>query len=243
MRNRYGTPLLSDMFRKANALATHRVLCYVNADIILMNDLLHAVGRVPWDRFLLLGQRWDLDLREDRTFDTPGWEDALRREARERGSLHGHTGVDYYVFPKGIWGEIPPFAVGRYMYDNWLIWRIRSMNVPVIDATEVVTSIHQNHDRTYSSLGLTAPDGGDNYVRGIEACINTKLAGGRGRRYTLRDATWRLTASGLRRAITPWHLLGRLRTIARHLTSPPAWWVTKRASRDPWEVTGEGGVG
>jgi hypothetical protein len=222
-------------------LASHPILCYVNADIILMHDILEAVARVPWDRFLLLGQRWDLDLRDERAFDAMGWEDELRREARERGSLHGHTGVDYYVYRKGMWGEIPPFAVGRYMYDNWLIWRVRSMSVPVIDATEVVTSIHQNHDRTYSSMGMQPPVGGDDYVRGIEARINTRLGGGRARRYTLRDATWRLTARGINRAVTVWHLLGRLRTAVRHLTSLPAWWVARGGSPEPWEAVGQGG--
>src|SRR5712691_9090902 len=36
--NEYGTPLLSDLFAKAHALASHDILCYVNADIMLLGD-------------------------------------------------------------------------------------------------------------------------------------------------------------------------------------------------------------
>ena len=34
-RNQYGTPLLSDLFEKAQTLAGCNTLCYVNADIML----------------------------------------------------------------------------------------------------------------------------------------------------------------------------------------------------------------
>src|SRR5574341_1443728 len=61
-RNEYGTPLLSDIFEKAQLLAGDGVLCYVNADIILMGDFPKALGRIRWSRFLIIGQRWDLDV-------------------------------------------------------------------------------------------------------------------------------------------------------------------------------------
>src|SRR5881398_2899301 len=144
-RNEYGTPLVSDVFAQAERAASHCILCYINADIIVMSDFLAAVSRIQKPRFLMLGQRWDLDLRTSWDFDQRDWEARLRAEAQARGSLHPYTGVDYYVFPKGLWGEIPPFAVGRVVYDNWLIWRARSRGVAVIDATRAVISIHQNH--------------------------------------------------------------------------------------------------
>ena len=39
-RSEQGTPLVSDLFLKAQRLASHDVLCYVNADMLLLNDLL-----------------------------------------------------------------------------------------------------------------------------------------------------------------------------------------------------------
>src|SRR5438477_11746488 len=41
-RNEYGTPLVSDVFAQAQRHAAHDTLCYINADIIVMNDLLDA---------------------------------------------------------------------------------------------------------------------------------------------------------------------------------------------------------
>ncbi|HEX4628035.1 MAG TPA: hypothetical protein VH137_04525, partial [Gemmatimonadales bacterium] len=128
-RNEYGTPLVSDCFAQAERAATHATLGYINADVIVMNDLLEAVRRIARRRFLMLGQRWDLDLTRPWDFDDPAWEAKLRAEVRAHGALHPYTGVDYYVFPKGLWGALPPFAVGRVAYDNWLIWRARSWGV------------------------------------------------------------------------------------------------------------------
>ena len=41
--NEYGTPLLNDLFEKAEKLARYELLCYVNCDIILMDDFIQAV--------------------------------------------------------------------------------------------------------------------------------------------------------------------------------------------------------
>src|ERR1700741_1713280 len=56
-RNEYGTALLSDLFEKAHTLASNNILCYVNADMILLGDFMGAVRRVAsWrDRFLMVG--------------------------------------------------------------------------------------------------------------------------------------------------------------------------------------------
>jgi hypothetical protein len=216
-RNAYGTPLVSDVFAQAERVATHDLLCYINADIIVTGDFLPAVSRIHRRPFLMLGQRWDLDLTAPWAFDDPGWEAKLAAEVRARGVLHPHTGVDYYVFPTGLWGAIPPFAVGRVVYDNWLIWRARSSGVPVVDATRAVTCIHQNHDRTYASLGVAPPDAADDFQTGVEARRNLELAGGRRHVFTLRNANWVLTRRWLVPALTPWYLWARFKSRMRLL--------------------------
>ncbi len=74
-RNEYGTPLLNDLFEQAQQAAAHDVLCYVNADVILMSDFFQAVDQVVrWKTcFLLVGQRWDIDIREPLDFPLRGW--------------------------------------------------------------------------------------------------------------------------------------------------------------------------
>ncbi len=41
-RNEYGTPLVSSVFGIAQDIASHQLLCYVNADIMLTSDFLVA---------------------------------------------------------------------------------------------------------------------------------------------------------------------------------------------------------
>lgn len=43
-RSEYGTPLISSLFRIAQSIGTHELMCYVNADIILMNDFMESSG-------------------------------------------------------------------------------------------------------------------------------------------------------------------------------------------------------
>src|SRR5260370_8442046 len=59
MRNDSGTPLLNDLFAQAESNATNNLLCYVNADILLLEDFAAAVQRDPQQRppLLMTGQR------------------------------------------------------------------------------------------------------------------------------------------------------------------------------------------
>ena len=43
--NEYGTPFLGPIFNQVKHLAQHSLLCYVNADIILLDDFIKAALR------------------------------------------------------------------------------------------------------------------------------------------------------------------------------------------------------
>ena len=193
-RNEYGTPLLNNLFEQAQHLATHDWLCYVNADIILMSDFMQSVVPIVSHnhRFLIVGQRWDADVKGLIDFHS-SWEKQFRTEVSQNGKLHSPDGIDYFTFPRDLWGEIPAFAIGRTIWDNWFIYRVRSLRLPVIDATATITVVHQNHDYGHH------PKGFDGVWKGPEADLNLRLAGGRKHVFTLRDANWVLTSRGLRR--------------------------------------------
>lgn len=204
-RNEYGTPLLNDLFYKAQSLADGQ-LCYVNADIILMDDFIQAVRVVvsTRPRFLMVGQRWDLEMKAPFEF-VSGWQEQLRSRLRGESSRHGKMGIDYFVFQPGLYRDIPPFAIGRTVWDNWLISRALALGVPVIDATDVVTAVHQNHDYQHNKHGV------DGVWKGPERDANMKLAGGWDYVFNLKHADWLLTPAGLRRPrLTREHLLHRL---------------------------------
>jgi hypothetical protein len=209
-RNEFGTPLVNDLFEEAQRLATHDLLCYVNADIVLMSDFMEAVRQVVWRkrRFLMVGRRWDLDVKESLNLQQMSWEAQFRSRVAQHGQLHPLFGIDYFVFPKGLWGEIPPFAIGRTTWDNWLIYRARARGAAVIDTTSAVTVVHQNHDYGHVSHGEKGMRGGP------EADRNRELAGGLHHVFTVQDATHRLTPQGLKLALSQ-------RDIARHLETIP----------------------
>jgi hypothetical protein len=191
-RNEYGTPLLDDLFAQAQSLARCELLCYVNADILLLSDFTKAVERVAqWrDRFLMVGRRTDLDLDQLQDFDLPQCEGRLRRMALEKGRDGGVCAIDYFVFSRGVYASVPPLVLGRNAWDNWLIWNARSSKVPVVDASTVVSIIHQNHDYSHH------PQGEAGVKSSEEAIKNRKLVGAK-KAYTLDDATHKLTPRGV----------------------------------------------
>jgi hypothetical protein len=192
-RNEYGTPLLDDLFTRAQTLARHDLLCYVNADILLLSDFMRAVEQVAGWRncFLMVGRRTNVDLDQPQDFDSPQWDARLRNLASEKGNLGWPDAIDYFVFTRGLYSSIPPFAVGRPAFDNWLIWSARASKVPVVDVSAVVSAIHQNHDYSHH------PQGEDGAKTGEEAMRNRRLAGTK-RLYTLQHATHELTPEGIR---------------------------------------------
>lgn len=191
-RNEFGTPRLDSVFAEAERVAANDVLCYVNADMMLMSDFTAAVARLAGQtpRFLMIGQRWDVDVDRAWDFDQPDWEERLRSYVRRQGAFRDPYGPDYFVFRRGLWQGLPPFAVGRFFWDYWLIFRAHSLGIPVVDATGCVMAVHQNHDYSHSSIGT---DG----VWTPEAQRNLALCGGHEHFLTVGDATHILTAGSL----------------------------------------------
>ena len=161
--NEYGTPRMTGYFQQAEAAAQHLRMCYVNADIILFPDLLEAVAKVDLPKFVMGGQRTNYDIEKPVDFTRPDWADALREDAKKTGTLHGFSGIDYLVYPRGMFGEIPQFALGRWYWDNWLVYRARRLGGALIDASECVMAIHQNHD--YRHIVDLESKGGDHATR------------------------------------------------------------------------------
>lgn len=193
-RNETGAKYLSSIFTEAQNLARHAIVAYVNCDMMLMNDFLRAVEQVSaWrDRFLMVGRRWEIDIPEPWEFRASNWETRLRSNVLARGKRRSQHAVDYFVFPKGMYRDIPPLVIGRFWWDHWLIWRARSTPVPVVDATAEVMAIHQNHDYAYHPQGLQG------VWYGREAMANRQVAGNGRHLATLDEATHLLTNRGIK---------------------------------------------
>lgn len=192
-RNAQGTPLVSSIFDLARQEADAPLLAYVNADMLLLPDFVEAARLVQAqaEQFLIVGQRWDLDVQQELDFG-PGWEERLRQDVRARGRLHPPGGSDYFIFPPACFQQVPDFAIGRAGWDNWMFFHARQQGWRVVNATQALTAVHQDHD--YSHL-----PGGQPHYRLPETGENTRLAGGRRAIFTLHDADYRLAGERLER--------------------------------------------
>ena len=185
--NDNGTPLISSMFELARENSNNDLLCIINADMILMSDLIDAAKQVTKqkEKFVLLSRRWDYDMTAALDF-SDGWESRLRKTVKTQGQLHRPAGSDFFLFPKDCYQEIPNFAIGRAGWDNWMIYKARQEKWSVIDCTPSVMIVHQNHD--YSHL-----PGGKTHYEHPDTNENIRLAGGQATiRYTVLDSTHQL---------------------------------------------------
>jgi hypothetical protein len=201
-RCEFGTKRLDHVFARAQEMARHDVLCYANCDIILLPSFCEAVARVAaWSpKFLMVGKRWNTPLTNALDFGDPGWDAQLRDFAMRSGKLQLAYAVDYFVFSRGLYEDVPPFAVGRVHWDHWLVWKARSVHVPVVDASADVLAIHQDHDYAYHSGGLPG------VKADIESKRNRELAGGQMHLYTIEHATHRLVDGLIEDMPGRWHV-------------------------------------
>ncbi len=197
--NEFGTPLLNWAFSEAARRGSGELLCYVNADIILLPDFPAALRRLPREPLLAIGQRWNCDIT--RPIDFAAERDTLASWAHVHGTLDQGRGSDYFVYPRSTDFGLPAFAVGRPGWDNWMIGRALELSIPLIDITPSVTAIHQNHD-----YGHVAKRTGTDW-EGPEALRNRELAGRLDRyMHTPANVTHVLTPGGLRRPRSARHL-------------------------------------
>jgi hypothetical protein len=201
--NSLGTPLISSLFDTARALNDTPLLAYVNTDIILFNDFLASARLVSQtvQKFLLIGQRWDLDVPRELDF-SDGWQEHLKEECRKTGMLHKPMGSDYFTYPRACFQHIPDFAVGRAGWDNWMIYESRRCGWKTIDATQDIMIIHQSHD--YSHL----PNGQPHYKL-PETSDNVRMAGGKRAIFLLRDANYHLSSGMVTKKKANWQRICR----------------------------------
>ena len=183
--NEFGTPLLDSAFALAKKNSDSDILIYANADIIFLENLASSLEKLPLENFLTVGRRIDLDVEKEINFKNADWGEKIKTA----GHLHSVAGIDYFIFKKNSFANIPPFAIGRVGWDNWMIYEAHCQKMAIIDATEDITAIHQNHSYpTHNDRDRkTNP----------EAKNNAALVEDRARYFTIEDANWKLTKGKL----------------------------------------------
>lgn len=145
-RDEFGRPLLNWIFERMHDEPTEGVLGYINSDIILLPGLASSIAavRAQFDGYLIVARRWNIESLPPIDFGS-GWDEKLRNLVTIQGELFSPYGIDLFVFNRGLLREIPPFALGSDYWDNYLVMRTRRRGYPVIDVTQQVMLVHQNH--------------------------------------------------------------------------------------------------
>lgn len=188
-RNEYGTPLIRSAFSNVERASKFDLLCYANTDIIFFPDMPSVLSTIPFSKFMVVGQRWNLDIIAVIDFSDPNWSSVLRDEVEIDAVISKPLGSDYFIFKKNSLGDLPDFTVGRPAWDNWMIFHARSLRIPVIDGSQKILDVHQNHDY------LHVPDGANNSWEGPEAERNRQLYGN-GHLFDLFDSTHLIDSTG-----------------------------------------------
>jgi len=193
-RNEFGTPLLSDLIQRAKGVAKTPLLGYVNCDIILLQEFQDAIAAIHEQiaQFLAVTHRWEIDLQKSLDFNT---DRPLGLGVLPPGVAGHHTAIDAFVFTRGVYSDVPPLAIGRAWFDQWLIKDALLHRIPVIDITKAARAIHQNHDYAHIAGGQRGAYGGE------EARRNLDIYGGVPHAFTLLNATHELRPDRSIRAI------------------------------------------
>ncbi len=176
-RNEFSTPLLSDAFHRAHDISAADTLMYSNADVIYTPELLSAVMRIRDEnelaRSVTFGRRVDVTVDDYLDWSRNDCQAIIDTKIKRNGRRSPIVCKEYFLFSRGLYEQIPDFAVGRGNWDNWMIHHARTLGVPVVNASAAIQAIHQRHDYHHlrtSRLGC--------YVTCPEARANLRLAGG-----------------------------------------------------------------
>ena len=157
----------------------------------------------------MAGRRWDVDVKTPLDFSSDRWATDIVQLAKRTNRQRPAQWIDYFLFRRGLFGsELPPFVIGRPGWDNWLLWYALSSGARLIDASAIVTAVHQNHD-----YGCH-PGGEKGVWHGEEAQNNCALLENHRKFATLYDATHLLGPEGCRPNGRR-HLVHAKRSVAR----------------------------
>ena len=176
-RNEYGTPRVDRLFAQARGLAASDLLCYVNADIILPPNFVretdHTGGLTSGRPFLGVGRKTSLPITELIDFGDPDCDRNLRAWAARDGK-HVTYDSDFFLFRRGMFEDMPPFAIGRCYWSSWFVFDTRRRGLDVVDMTSAVLTVEPRHDYSHAtSTGGHARRSGVEYERnrrGFKGC-------------------------------------------------------------------------
>ena len=85
----------------------------------------------------MVGRRWDTEITVPCEFRNPDWQRHLHDLALKTSKQRTPDWIDYFVFSRGLFEDLPPLVVGRVFWDNWMVWKALQMKKPVVDVSNL----------------------------------------------------------------------------------------------------------
>lgn len=205
-----GVPYFNGIVEHATLHARHDIQVYINCDILMHSSIVSAIQCINSPRYLVVGQRIDLFEGVHLSLNSDQWKYELRNLAEEDSAvLHDPSGMDYFVFVRGMWQGLPPLVIGRGGYDSALVAFCLRNGIPLIDATSAILAVHQFHDYRHIA--------GDKHsvVSGKDAINNFTIHEIKHSSPNSADAGWQIYSGRLNRSSCRGDLLRRCELYLR----------------------------
>ena len=145
-----GLPVLRHMFMEVQRLFDTPFYGYANGDILFDGNLTNTIRELiklkkRSSNLLVIGQRTNWHVKWQQNISSL---QEIGNYATS-GKLYTPDAQDYFLstyegFP---WSNIPDFVVGRIAYDNWIVVTALMKQIPLVDATNTITALHQTDAR------------------------------------------------------------------------------------------------
>lgn len=157
-----GIPYFNAIVNHANLHAKYDIQIYLNCDILMTSGVVSIIKNVNLQKFLLIGQRIDLTEGTDLDVTQDSWrQNLVELSEQRRANFHPPTGIDYFIFKRGLWDGLLPLIIGRGGYDNALLAYCLKQNIQIIDGSYVNIAVHQYHDYGHVTGGESIVMHGD----------------------------------------------------------------------------------
>ena len=153
-------------FAKSHTKSDCEMAVYSNGDILYSTSLRDTLGSAlsyageveNSNRVLVIGTRINTDMPDDLDLDVDSQDyDAVLKKLAKTGRRYQSNAEDYFAVSRSLfdWDAMPDFIVGGVAFDNWLVAKAnrgsksnrKSVPTVVVDASDTVTAIHQNHGK------------------------------------------------------------------------------------------------
>jgi len=162
--DRFGVPLIKEMFLVVLSAYNTLMYGYCNGDVLFTDDFMKTVGAVLSHHnenhqskgTLIVGRRIDVIMDSSQTLFKG---DSVRKYAKQ-GKLHRKSGLDFFIFTRNGYplDQLPNLAIGKPYWDGVFLGLAVKNGLQTVDSTKTLLAMHQSYKGNQSN-GYTPRQG------------------------------------------------------------------------------------